>query len=1012
MPADKKNKGKQTEPAGPNDEASVTEEGAPVKAFPIVGIGASAGGLAAFEAFFSAMPPVVDTDMAFVLIQHLSPDHKSALTELVRRYTRMPVEEVEDGVEVKPNQVYIIPPNRDLALLNGRLQLFEPDHARGVRLTIDFFFRSLAADQHHRAICIVLSGTGSDGTVGVRAVKGEGGMAMAQTPATTEFDGMPRSAIATGLIDYILSPGEMAAQLVSYARHSFDEGLEKVGSIPGISRDVIAKVCVLLRARTGRDFSQYKESTMARRVERRMTLQQITKPGDYLRFLQQTGTEIDALFRDLLIGVTTFFRDPAFATLESIAIPKLFEGLAPDTMVRVWVCGCSTGEEAYSIAIVVREYLDRIGQSFKLQIFATDIDRRATEQARTGLFNNSITADVSPDRLERFFTREAGGTFRIQKAIRDQVIFSEQDVLQDPPFSKMHLISCRNLLIYLNAEVQRRIMPLFHYALNAGGILFLGNSETIGDHTDLFETLDRKAKIYLRKEEASARRTAVGNLTLPLAGRHLNVGGPTETSSDAKINFRMLTEQAILKHRESPGVLINGHGEILYFHGRTGHFLEPEPGDVSANIFGMIREGLRHEFTMALQQAVAKKTMVEVNDLHLQSDGKPLLVNLTIMPVSGPATARSVDLFAVLMEERRDTAVQREAKPSAEADAGDKSDVRVTELQRELSGKDEYIHRIIEEMATSSEELKSSYEELQSVNEEMQSTNEELETSKEELQSVNEELTTVNAELVEKVADLSRANNDMNNLLSGTGVGTLFVDHHICITRYTPAVTRVINLIPGDTGRPLSDLVPKIMRYDRLIPDVQGVLETLMPKEVEVQTHDGNWYLLSIRPYRTLDNVIEGAVITFVNVTERKAIEQKLREAERFRIGAGIATVGIVFYAIDGAMSFANEAFLAMYGYEKQTEMAGTIWATLTPAEWMRPFKEATAELRASGHSTPYERQYLRKDGTKGWGLFAGQRISEKEAVEYVVDMSRTKKAEGELEEAREGLRQSEGGRG
>ena len=448
--------------------------------FPIVGIGASAGGLAAFEAFFSGMPADKDPGMAFVLVQHLAPDHKSILTDLIRRYTRMQVSEVEDGVVVQPNCAYIIPPNRDMAFLNGTLQLLEPASPRGQRLPIDFFFRSLAQDQQERAICIVLSGTGSDGTLGVRAVKGEGGMVMAQNPESTEYDGMPRSAINTGLVDYVLPAAEMPAHLIAYAAHAFVNGVHPQAPELSKQEDVLKKIFILLRAQTGHDFSQYKQNTIKRRVERRMAVHQIAEIGGYVRFLQQTPLEVEALFRDLLIGVTGFFRDKeAFAELETKVIPRLFEGKTAGAPVRVWICGCSTGEEAYSIAILLQEEMDRLKKSFKLQLFATDIDSRAIDQARSGIYSASIAADVSTERLGRFFTLEAdGGTYRINKAIRDMLIFSEQDVIKDPPFSKLDLISCRNLLIYLDGELQKRLIPLFHYALNPGGTLFLGTSET------------------------------------------------------------------------------------------------------------------------------------------------------------------------------------------------------------------------------------------------------------------------------------------------------------------------------------------------------------------------------------------------------------------------------------------------------------------------------------------------------------------------------------------------------
>jgi len=963
----------------------------PPKSFPIVGIGASAGGLAAFESFLTAMPPTTERGIAFVLVQHLAPDHRSILTELIKRYTRMQVYEVEDGMEVKPSCAYIIPPNRDMAVLRGKLQLLEPSTPRGVRLPIDFFFRSLAADQRDGAICIVLSGTGSDGTLGLRAVKAEGGMAMVQSPETTEFDSMPRNAIATGLVDYVLPPAKMPENLIAYVNQIFGRKIKPPIAPPQKSEDTLAKICVLLRVRTGHDFSQYKENTLNRRVERRMALHQIERPSDYLRFMQQDAAEAHALFRDLLIGVTNFFRDAdAFAALQTIGIPRLFEGVPPGGPIRVWVCGCSTGEEAYSIAILIQEHLERLLQAYTVQIFATDIDRQATDQARTGVFPASIAADVSPERLTRFFTQDSAGSYRIHKTVRDLLIFSEQDVLKDPPFSKLGLVSCRNLLIYLNADLQKRLLPLFHYALNPGGILFLGNSETIGDQPWLFDALDRKARLYVRKDEVTgiARPPMGATSAISLAPRTAIASAGDANNHEAKLNVREVTYQTLLRHLSHAAVLVNGLGEILYFHGRTGNYLEPAPGDAASNILTMAREGLRRDLTSALRRAVAKREIVHANGLRIKTNGSFITANVAVIPA---AISSAPDLYVVTLDEKPPGAAASRGK-AAKSGKGitPASHARIAALEHELRAKDEYIQTIVEEMETSGEELKSSNEEMQSVNEEMQSTNEELQTSKEELQSVNEELATVNAELQQKVYDLSRINNDMNNLLAGTGVGTLFVDHQLRIARFTPSTTQIINLIPGDIGRPLAHIVSNLLGHDDLLSEVQSVLDTLVPSETEVQTKTGSWYILGIRPYRTVENVIEGAVITFVDITLRKAAEQKLREAERFRAAAEIETVGIVFFKIDGAITSANGAFLRMAGCTHEDLEAGKIdWDSITPPEWIEASRQALTELKTTGRAVPYERQYLRQDGSRGWALFASWRIAEGEAVVYVIDVAR-----------------------
>jgi two-component system, chemotaxis family, CheB/CheR fusion protein len=878
------------------DPAEAQQPGESVSTgFPIVGIGASAGGLGAFEAFFSGMPADADPGMAFVLVQHLAPDHKSILSELIRRSTRMQVFEVEDGMEVAPNCAYIIPPGRDMAFLNGALQLLEPTEPRGRRLPIDFFFRSLAHDQRERAIGIVLSGTGSDGTLGVRAIKGEGGMVMAQNPESTEYDDMPRSAINTGLVDFELPPAEMPAQLIAYVAHAFGKSLRPMAPAPRTG-NALKKIFILLRAQTGHDFSQYKPSTIQRRVERRMAMHQIDNMDGYVRFIQQAAEEVEALFRDMLIGVTSFFRDPeAFNALEEQIIPKLFAAKRENAVIRIWVPGCSTGEEAYSLAILLAERQETLKESFRVLIFATDIDSHAIATARAGLYPASIAADLTPERLARFFSPESGDSaFRIHKSIRDMLVFSEQNVIKDPPFSKLDLISCRNLLIYLGGELQKKIIPLFHYALNPGGLLFLGTSETVGEFQDLFAPLDRKLKLYQRKDDLlSAQRPGPGQFLPPMTTLD---AGPSlaaeKTPYPGKLPLRELTEQALLQEIVQAGVLVNAQGDILYLHGRAGLYLEPTPGESGPNnILKMAREGLHRDLVIALRKAAGAGITVRCPGLRVKTNGDVATVNLAVRPVAAdPAASPAPSLYLVILEQVLEPASNdqlsvvkdqgQDGKPSSGTDSED-VDTRIAALKQELRAKEEYLQTTNEELETTNEELKSSNEEMQSINEEMQSTNEELETSKEELQSVNEELATVNAELQTKVADLSRANNDMNNLLAGTGIATVFVDLQLRILRFTPAATRIINLIRSDIGRPVGHIVSNLPGYDKLTEDIQAVLDTLIPREADVQSADGRWYAMRIQPYRTLDNVIEGAVLTFVDVTEARELQEKLRESEK-----------------------------------------------------------------------------------------------------------------------------------
>jgi two-component system CheB/CheR fusion protein len=602
--------------------------------FPIVGIGASAGGLAAFEAFFSTMPPDREPGMAFVFVQHLARDHKSILSELVRRYTKMEVFEVTDGMVVKPNCTYIIPPNRDMAIVNGALQLLEPTLARGIRLPIDFFFRSLAQDQHDHAICIVLSGTGSDGALGVRAVKGEGGMVMAQTPESTEYDGMPRSAIATGMVDFVLPPQEMPAKLLAYVAHAFGVPLLPISSQSTPQPDGLEKIFLLLRSQTGHDFSQYKRNTVVRRVERRMAVHQIDSLENYLRYMQLTRGEADALFRELLIGVTSFFRDAEiFDEVRKQVIPRLFTGKAEGSVIRVWVPGCSTGEEAYSIAMLLRERMEELKEHFKVQIFATDIDREAIDHARAGVYPSSIVADVSPERLAHFFDQEQpdGSSYRIRKTIRDMLIFSAHNLIKNPPFSKLDLISCRNLLIYMGGELQKKLIPLFHYALNPGGMLVLGSSESVGDFVNLFAPVERKSRIYQRKaHDFGPHRLGIPGLIERPPGNEFARRAGSGALSDTKLPLQEIAERTLLAHYSPVGALVSERGEILYLLGRTGRYLEPTPGEASLNIFRMAREGLRGDLTIALHRAVSLGTLTRHSGLQVKNEG--LILRPSILP--------------------------------------------------------------------------------------------------------------------------------------------------------------------------------------------------------------------------------------------------------------------------------------------------------------------------------------------------------------------------------------------
>ncbi|WP_321417874.1 chemotaxis protein CheB [uncultured Methanomethylovorans sp.] len=827
----------------------------------VVGIGASAGGLAALEQFFSAIQKDTNMGMAFVIVQHMAPAHKSMLAEIIRRYTRMNVYDVKDGMAVRSDCVYIIQPNRDMIIMDGILHLMEPAEAHGHRMPIDSFFRSLASYQQERAIGIILSGTGSDGTQGIKIIKAEGGMLMAQDPETSEYNGMPLSAIETGLVDYILKPAEMPAQLLDHISRISVAKLDPSAN----DEEAMKMIFNELLTQTGHDFSQYKQKTLDRRIKRRMAVNDIKYIDGYARYLQHKPEEIKALFSDLLINVTNFFRNPkVFEVLQEQVIPLFFAGKSPNALVRIWVVGSSTGDEAYSIGILLQEEMDKLKQTFKVQIFATDIDSRAIDQARKGVYPSSISTDVPPERLTRFFIYDPDlDTYSIQKKIREMVIFSEQDVIRDPPFSKLDLISCRNLMIYVNKELQKKLIPMFHYALNPRGFLLLGSSESIGEFSYLFDALDKHSKLYQSKVVSGEYDFSKGPFFSSSQETSVSNRPSGKLPSENKLQMRELTERKLLQEYAPAGALVNENGEIRYLHGRTGLFLEMPPGEPGYNILKMAREGLQQALTATLSKAVIEKEQVVRPGIRVKTNGDFTIIDLTVRPVQ---EAIDKKLFLITFDvPPQPNTNQREKENSMNGDQGvaesaDGGEEGVSALKEELRTMEEYLRAVNEELEVSNEELRSS-------NEEMQSMNEELETSREELQSLNEELSTVNAELQSKVAELSEANEDMNNLLARTGVGIIFVNNQLLIQRFTPAATKVINLIPTDVGRPLEHTVSNLQKYN-LIPDIQAVLDTLIPREIEGHTRDGEWYIIRIQPYRTLKNSIEGAVITFLKQTE------------------------------------------------------------------------------------------------------------------------------------------------
>jgi two-component system CheB/CheR fusion protein len=736
-----------------------------------------------------------------------------------------------------------------------------------------------------------------------------------------------------------------------------------------------------------------------------MAVQQIENLEAYANFMQQTPTEVTALFRDLLIGVTSFFRDPeAFKAVQEHIIPRLFVGKSPDSGIRVWSPGCATGEEAYSLAILLAERQEALRRSFKAQVFATDIDAQAIATARTGVYPASIASDISPERLTRFFTVEPdGGSYRIHKSIRDMLVFSEQDVIKDPPFSRLDLISCRYLLIYMDTDLQRKLIPLLHYALNPGGFLFLGTSETVSEYAELFTTIDRKLKLYQKKEDYhGAQRTPLGRFLPPVSPMEaLHARSAGKAPGSAKLPLRDLTEQALLQQVAPAAALVSPNGDILYVHGRTGMYLEPAPGEATiSNIVKMAREGLRRDLAAALHRVTATREVVRVSNLRVRTNGDVINANVTLRPVTTGVGPSDTPMYLVILDQvQADHAAPPQPAPvggETGADSAVDVDARIATLQQELRAKEEYLQTTNEELETANEELKSSNEEMQSVNEELQSTNEELETSKEELQSVNEELSTVNAELQTKVADLTRANNDMNNLLAGTGIGTVFVDHSLHILRFTPAATRIINLIQSDIGRPVGHLVSNLADYDNLAADTQNVLDTLIPKEMEVQSKSGVWYAMRILPYRTLDNVIEGAVITFVDINNLKQAQEALRQSQKFAsifekasFAAALATLP------DGVIVDVNESFERIFGYARQ-ELIGK-----SSQEWgLNPSQ--IAELLQQGSITEAEIELPTKTGEVRTFLNSLDVIeisNQKHALSVLQDITERKRTEQSLRE-------------
>ena len=896
------------------------------KSFPIIAVGGSAGAFPAFEKFFTHMPS--DSGMAFVILMHLDPNHKGQIAEIIRNYTAMPVLEATDGIQIEPNRIYIIPPSKDMGIHNRKLLLLNVAKPNGFRQPIDYFLQSLADDQWNRAVGIIMSGMGSDGETGVRMIKEKLGMVMVQDPETALYDSMPLASIGTNLADYVLSPEEMPVKLIQYLNHPViaeDPSEQARSEIRNTTS--IQKILMLLRTQTGHDFTLYKKSTIVRRIDRRVAYHQLPDYVHYVNYLRETPQEIDILFNELLIGVTKFFRDAqAFESIKTKLLGVIAKKQSNEP-IRVWIAGCSTGEEAYSIAMLLIETLDGLQKNKhpKIQIFATDLDAEAIEHARSGNYRDNIAADVSEDRLNRFFVKYDGG-YTVKKDLRETIVFAQHNLIKDAPFTRLDLLCCRNVMIYLTTELQRKIIPIFHYSLNPKGIMFMGPAETIGGFTELFTPIDPKWKIFERKEGSAAFNKMidfpfhVAKQPLHLAQNHQNEKNPSKLSLSDSFN------RILLENFTPSSILINEKGDILYTNGKTGNYLQLPQGEAVTNIYRMAREELRYVLGNVIHQARTQKSLVTINDIKLKDGNLTTLVNIKASLLDEPGLQ---GLVLIIFEDKGP--LKKAGRKPGKGDGGNSQ--AVEELEKELVYTKQQLHSTIEQMETSLEELKSTNEELQSTNEELQSTNEESLTTKEEMQSLNEELMTVNLQYQSKADELSRLNNDMKNLLDATEIGTIFLNSNLEILRYTPQVKKLFNIIPADAGRSLLDIVSNF-DYDLIAGPIKVVIERLFTQEIEVKTKTDQWYNVRIMPYRTLDNFISGAVLTFTEITSYKQMQFRLQALQKYSAGViDILQQPALQLNKDLVITTANDAFMSTFSI-KDAQLNGVSFGQFVHQTW------------------------------------------------------------------------------
>jgi two-component system CheB/CheR fusion protein len=914
----------------------------------VVGIGASTGGLDAFRTFFDHMP--VNPGMTFVLVQHLDPNHASMLVDLLGQHSRMKVLEAKDGMQLAPDHVFVIPPNASLEISDGALRVSRPAPPREHRRPVDTFFTSLATDQRERAVCIVLSGMGSDGTLGLRRIKEHGGLSLAQAESdATAMPGMPQSAAATGLVDHIVPVAAMPALLIEYQQHLQRNRPGQSAAATGAALAThLPAIYDLLRAGTGHDFSEYKHSTLERRIERRMQVLRIATPGQFVTRLRHDPQQVDLLFREFLISVTQFFRDPlAFDALQTHVIEPLLTRKRPGDSLRIWVPACATGEEVYSIAILVREAVLRHGLNLKVQIFGTDIDDAAVAIARAGRYSKNLTG-VSAERLERWFVTD-GEEFYPLREIREMCIFSTHSIVKDPPFSRLDFISCRNLLIYLEADLQDRLTQTFHYALSPDGYLSLGQSEGITRKTKLFATVDKKQRIFQRREVSAAPglppMTHEVHARVPASdiGRRL-----PEVLDATEAELRSVVE------RHSPAyVVIDQNHEIVRFSGGdVRRYLEPSPGTATLDLFMIVRKGLRATLRRAVERARKTQSAVTTDPMSISIDGKTRALRAIVEPVirAGGKPTRWVVIF-------EDTIPPRSGKPARESRGKTRAQMQALEL--DLLTTRTQLRTTIDQLESSNEEMRSANEEYQSVNEELQSSNEELETAKEELQSINEELQTVNAEMLGKNDALVRLSSDLKNLLDNTQVATLFLDRELSVTYFTPTMTDLFHLRDSDRGRPVTEIVAR-MHYPELRRDVANVLSSLVGLEREVHREENDaFFLMRIEPYRSVDDVIEGVVITFIDITERKRYEQTRAQLAAIVDSSADAIIG---HAFDGTITSWNAGAEAIFGYGSR-EAIGQPFSILIPTQSADAVPGMLDQVKRGERIAHFEINRVRKDG-------------------------------------------------